>query len=150
MAGQYFTGTLVGSSIVRGSSGDTYGTHHSILGVGGYMEVNTIAERNAIPVDTVNGIYYDGLSSGQRRLGMLVHVYEDNNIYHLQPAIVYSGWTGYTDGQKLSALQDNGNWNIFLTSGGSNGNGENITKVIFQTTHGFIIGDVIGFDSISN
>jgi len=143
---EYYTGTLLASSIVRGSSGDTYGTHHSVLGVGGYMEVSTIAERNALPIDTVNGIYYDGLSSGQRRLGMLVHVFEDNIIYHLQPNVTYSTWTGYTDGVKLNALGDNNNWQIFLSSGGTTATGENISKSFYQITHGFTGGTVIGFN----
>ena len=149
MAGQYYTGTLLASPIVRGSSGDTYGTHHSILGVGGYMEVNTIAQRNAIPVDTINGIYFDGLSSGQRRLGMLVHVYQDNNIYHLQPNVTYSTWSGYTNTQKLNALADNNNWNIFISSGSTTSGGQKISSTIYQLTHGFIVGDVIGFNGIT-
>jgi len=146
MAGQYYTGTLLASPIVRGSSGDTYGTHHSILGVGGYMEVSTIVERDALPVDYTNGINFDGLSSGQRRLGMLIHVYENNIIYHLQPSVAYSVWSGYTTNQKLTALADNNNWNVFLTSGGTSTAGEKISKDFYQLTHGFIVGDVIGFN----
>jgi hypothetical protein len=146
----YYTGSLLPSAIVRGSSGDTYGTHHSVLGIGGYMEVATIAQRNAIPVNTINGIYYDGLSSGQRRLGMLVHVYENNIIYHLQPNVAYSVWSGYTNSTKLSALADNNNWVEFLTSGGTtNLYAENISKAIYQLTHGFVVGDIIGFDGIN-
>ena len=144
--GQYYTGTLLASPIVRGSSGDTYGTHHSVLGVGGYMEVSTLAQRDALPVDTVNGIYYDGLSSGQRRLGMLVHVFSNNIIYHLQPNVTYATWTGYTSGQKVAALADNLNWNVFLTSGGTTTASENISKNFFQATHGFTGGTVIGYN----
>lgn len=148
MAGQYYTGTLLASTIVRGSSGDTYGTHHSVLGVGGYMEVATIADRNRIPVDTVNGIYYDGLSSGQRRLGMLVHVYENKIVYHFLPSIPYSTWITYTDGQKMAVLTDNSNWKVFLSSGGSTGGGENISKSFVQNTPGFVVGDVVGFNGV--
>jgi len=146
MAGQYFTGTLLASPVVRGSSGDTYGTHHSVLGVGGYIEVGTIAQRNALPVDSVNGIYFDGLSSGQRRLGMLVHVLEENNIYRLLPNVPYPQWVGYTNTQKLNALSNNANWVLFITSGSTFGGGQKISTDIYQLTHGFIVGNVIGYN----
>ena len=56
---EYFKGTVVASSIVKSSSGDTYGTHHSVMGVGGFMEVKTIVERNLIPMDvTFPTIYF--------------------------------------------------------------------------------------------
>jgi hypothetical protein len=148
MAGQYYTGTLLASPIVRGSSGDTYGTHHSVLGVGGYMEVNTLAERNAIPVDPNNGIGFDDISSGQRRLGMLVHVFEENIIYHLHPDVSYAVWQGYSSLQKLNALADNNNWYEFLGGGESNVSGDNITKQEIQNSHGFLKGDAIGFDGV--
>jgi len=155
---QYYTGTLLASPIVRGSSGDTYGTHHSVLGVGGYMEVKTMAELFAIPpagssaaINPANNftLNFDQISTGQRRLGMLVHVYENNNIYHLQPPVPYSIWSGYTVTQKLSDLGNNAYWNIFLTSGGTSSSGEKIFKNFIQVTHGFVVGDVIGFDGVA-
>lgn len=141
---QYFKGTLLASPIVRGSSEDTYGTHHSVLGVGGYMEVNNLTERNSIPTDTVNGIGYDGISSGQRRIGMLVYVHSENIIYQLQ--IPQSSWTGMTNTSKMMALANNDNWEIF--SSGSENGGERIYKQFKQLGHGFIVGDVIGHDGI--
>ena len=140
---EFFTGTLLASPIVRGSSGDTYGTHHSILGVGGYMEVNTISERNALPIDSVNGIGYDGISSGQRRIGMLVNVHADNTIYKLN--ISESTWSTLTELDKLLALANNANWEVFV-AGSTGANGENISKDFEQTTHGFVVGDVIGYN----
>jgi hypothetical protein len=140
----FWTGTLLASPIVRGSSGDTYGTHHSILGVGGYMEVNSIAERNALPVDTVNGIGYDGISSGQRRIGMLVYVHEDDTIYQLK--ISQSTWNGLINASKITALANNSNWEVFVTGEDQIQSGEKIQKEFTQTTHGFIKGDVIGYD----
>lgn len=137
----YWAGTLLASPIVRGSSGDTYGTHHSILGVGGYMEVNTIAERNAIPIDNVNSIGHDGMSSGQRRMGMLVFVYEDNTIYKLH--VELSTWSGLTSTGKVSTLGNNLNWDIFI-AGDSTSSGERLVKTFSQITHGFLVGDVIG------
>lgn len=138
----YWTGTLLASPIVRGSSGDTYGTHHSVLGVGGYMEVNSIAERNALPVDTVNGIGYDGISSGQRRMGMLVYVYEEDTIYQLY--VAESTWSGLTSLGKVTALSNNSNWKVFVS--GTESSGERLTKEFEQSTHGFVVGDVIGYD----
>lgn len=140
----YWAGTLLASPIVRGSSGDTYGTHHSILGVGGYMEVNTIVERNALPVDTVNGIGFDGISSGQRRMGMLVYVYEDDTIYQLyvEPTI----WDGLTSLGKVVTLGNNSNWKVFVSGENQSSSGERLVKSFEQTTHGFIVGDVVGHD----
>ena len=135
----YFKGTLLASSIVRGSSGDTYGTHHSVLGVGGFMEVNTISERNALPVDDVNKIGYDGISSGQRRIGMLVYVHSGDTIYQLK--INKSTWDGLSVDDKMNALADNNNWVIFV---GGDASGEYISKEFTQTNHQFNVGDVIG------
>lgn len=140
----YFTGTLLASPIVRGSSGDTYGTHHSILGVGGFMEVNSISERNALPIDSVNGLYYDGISSGQRRIGMLVYVHDDDTTYKLN--IDKSAWSGLTTNQKLTELSDNANWEMFIAGGDDTPIGDRILKQFEQTTHGFVVGDVIGYD----
>jgi len=144
MASQYFTGTLIPSSIVRGSSGDTYGTHHSVLGVGGYMEVKTIAQRNAIPISPIvpiGELYHDGISSGQRRLGMVVYVAEDNNAYQLN--VNYDVWTGSTDSQKVIALGNNNNWvKIFNTT-----TGEQISKSFYQSGHTFTHGNILAHNT---
>lgn len=139
----YWAGTLLASPIVRGSSGDTYGTHHSILGVGGYMEVATVTDRNSLPVDTVNGIGYDGVSSGQRRMGMLVYVYEDDTIYQLY--VEKTTWDSLTSLGKLTALGNNSNWKVFVT-GEQSSTSEHLTKEFEQPTHGFDVGDVIAHD----
>lgn len=109
----YFTGTLLASPVVRGSSSDKYGTHYSVLGVGGYMEVETLTDRNSIPVDINKGLDFDGLSSGQRRLGMLVKVLKEDKIYEL--FVEYSVWVSLTDQQKVDALNNNLNWIEFKT-----------------------------------
>ena len=146
MSGQYYKGTLLSSPIVRGSSGDTYGTHHSVLGIGGYIEVGTINDRNSIPIDTTNGIYFDGLSSGQRRLGMLVRVNQNKTTYCLQPKAAYSLWTGYTTSQKLHELSSNTNWIEYISSGGTSSTSDNISDNYYQLTHGFAVGNVIGYN----
>ena len=150
MTRQYFKGTLTPSPIVRGFSGDTYGTHHSVLGVGGFMEVKTVAERDLIPTDSMNGLYFDQISTGQRRLGMLVFVNDDKTIYQLEPSVKFSTWSGYTPTQKYNDLADNNNWATLISISGQSVNGERIFKSFIQPVHGFSWGDVIGFNSASN
>ncbi len=86
---------------------DVFGTNYSVLGTGGYMEVwsiddlkfNTYGttgsivqdERNIIPVRYYSraasfqsnriDLNNDGISSGRRRLGMLVYVHETDTVY---------------------------------------------------------------------
>lgn len=147
---EYFKGTLLASPVVRGSSGDTYGTHHSVLGVGGYMEVKTISERDQIPVNDISGIDYDGVSSGQRRLGMLVHVLEDSVIYRLLPRINNSNislsqWNALTDQEKINELSNNDNWHVLNLEGGTTSNAS-ISNRFRQENANFDIGDVVGYD----
>lgn len=139
----YFTGTLLASPIVNGSSGDTYGTHHSVLGVGGFQEYDTIADRNNLPVNSVNGLEFDGISSGRRRLGMIVYVREVDTTYQLK--IPATTWNSLTNTQKVSALGNNNNWEEFQLGSGT-GSGERIEKSYTQTSHGFQIGDVVGWN----
>ena len=136
----YFTGTLLASPIVRGSSGDTYGTHHSVLGVGGYMEVKTIEDRDALPISDPAVLNYDGISSGQRRLGMLVYVHETDIIYKLN--VPYTTWTGHTLTEKLEALSGETNWSPLDL--GDDISGDGIKSRLTQTGHTFVVGDVIG------
>jgi len=85
-----------------------YGTHFSIYGVGGFMEVYNVSDLyytvpsgtygtieysgNTIPINFSKGsgttfsldtliLNSDNISSGRRRLGMLVYVYETDQIY---------------------------------------------------------------------
>ena len=48
-----FKGTVIASKIVPSSSGDTYATHDEAFGYGGYRTVETIIERDNIPVENV-------------------------------------------------------------------------------------------------
>lgn len=150
---EFFKGTVVPSPIVPSSSGETYASHHSVLGSGGYREVNTIAERDAITVDDIfPTINFDGISTGRRRLGMLVHVFEDDTIYQLHPKVSgnyvsYATWTGYTDTEKYLALSANTSWYpLFDDTDDDSTLGSNISRSYTQTTHGFVVGDVIGHD----
>lgn len=138
-------GTVVASPLVQGNSDiDSYGTHYSFLGVGGYHEYLTLAERDSILIDSLNRLGDDGISSGRRRLGMLAFVAETNTVYQLN--VPYPTWTGLTDSNKVAALADNNNW-IEYTSG--SGGGDAIKKRYFQAAHSFNIGQVIGYDGSS-
>lgn len=44
-------GTVLYSGIVPTNTSDVYPTHSAIYGMGGYRSVNTISERDAIPVE---------------------------------------------------------------------------------------------------
>lgn len=141
---QKLLGTIVASPIVPGdSSVDTYPSHYPFLGMGGYREVLTIADRDAIPVSIIGNLDLTGSSSmgsGLRRLGMLVYVVETNIVYQL--SIPYLTWTGLTNANKVAALADNLNWIEFSSGGG----GDAIKKRYNQSAHGFAVGQVIAYD----
>ena len=80
MTGINLKGLNITSTIVPTNSADTFATHDSIYGKGGWREVNTIAERDAIPED-------------RRREGMIVYVRETFRNYQLQSTLSNAGWT---------------------------------------------------------
>ena len=92
-------------------NGSTFGTNFSILQTGGFMEVYTLSgltytippattgiiefSGNSIPIQFTKGagstfspdvltLNSDNISSGRRKLGMLVYVYETNKIYQFK------------------------------------------------------------------
>lgn len=69
------TGTNIAAPIVPFTTADTYPTHDALYGKGGYREVATLAERDAIP-------------AARMRVGMLCYVEEDDTTYKLTP----TGW----------------------------------------------------------
>jgi hypothetical protein len=100
------------------------GTNFSILGTGGYMEVYTLNDlyyniptstvgpielsANTIPIQFSKGtgsvfspdvltLNSDNISSGRRRLGMLVYVIDEDQIYQFQIPNFESLWTGSTN-----------------------------------------------------
>jgi hypothetical protein len=100
-----------------------FGTDISVLGTGGYMEVFNLSDLeftipigetgtivysgNSIPVNFFkgNGSAYspdvlilgsDNMTSGRRRLGMLVYVHETDQIYQLLPSNYESLWNSAT------------------------------------------------------
>ena len=70
-----------------------FGTHFSTYGIGGYSEVLTLSELSIFSSYTLNidfttsnnepvlYLYSDNVSSGKRKLGQLVYVYETDTIY---------------------------------------------------------------------
>lgn len=73
----------------------TQGSHFSVNSVGGYYEVmylsdlDTFSEKTGVSfdIDDDSSILYlstDNISSGKRRLGMLVYVYETDTVYQHQ------------------------------------------------------------------
>lgn len=139
-------GTILASPVVVGNSSiDYYPSHYSILGQGGYLELPSIAERNAIPVDPLNRLEVTGntaMGSGRRRLGMLVYVNETNIVYQLN--VPYITWTGLTTTQKVTALANNSNWIEFASGGG-----DAIKKSYYQPGHGFQVGQAIAHNGSS-
>lgn len=100
-----------------------YGTNFSVLGVGGFMEVYNLSDlvftiptgqignieisANTIPIHFRKGngspfsfdsltLNSDNISSGRRRLGMLVYVYETNKIYQYTIDNYDSLWSAAT------------------------------------------------------
>jgi len=107
-------GLDVSSQLAPFTSESTYGTHASHLGVGGYMELPDIDHRDSIPVGSE--MNPDKLSSGRRKIGMIVYVISENKYYQLIPKypdgtkIPYTAWNTAPDLQKLvwldPSLQD--------------------------------------------
>lgn len=105
------------------SRSDVFGTNFSILGTGGYMEVYTLNDLyfnvpsgttglvefsgNTIPIQLNIGggtifspdvltLNSDNISSGRRRIGMLVYVIDEDQIYQYQIPNFESLWSGAT------------------------------------------------------
>jgi len=113
--------TILGNLTVTRT--DVFGTNFSVLGTGGYMEVYTLNDlyytipsgatglieysSNTIPIQFNKGIgtvfspdvltlNSDNISSGRRRIGMLVYVIDDDQIYQYQIPNFESLWSGAT------------------------------------------------------
>ena len=82
MTGTNLQGTNIISMIVPTNHADTYATHDSLYGKGGWREVNTLDERNAIPEE-------------RRRIGMVVYVRETFKAYLLKNSLSNAGWVPF-------------------------------------------------------
>lgn len=80
------SGTLVAATIKPYDSQDTYATHESKYGMGGWHEVTTIIERDAIPQE-------------RRSIGMAVYVQDDDTIYILKGGTGNNNWKALNTGE---------------------------------------------------
>jgi hypothetical protein len=114
---------------------ETFGTNFSVLGIGGFMEVYNISDLdftippattgpielsgNTIPISFLKGtgapfsydvltLGSDNISSGRRRLGMLVYVYETNQVYQHTINNYESLWTAATAATSTVVISDFG------------------------------------------
>lgn len=78
-------GTQVIAPIVTPDSNDKFPTHINALGQGGFKAVQTIADRDAIPLE-------------RRENGMLCAVLENDTVYQLKGGIDNAFWTIFTTG----------------------------------------------------
>lgn len=72
-------GTNIATGIVPFTTEDTFPTHYSQYGKGGWKQVATVAERDAISIE-------------RRELGMAVYVSETNKIYTLKDGLSNEDW----------------------------------------------------------
>lgn len=91
MTGTNLKGTNVISMIVPTNHADTYATHDSIYGKGGWREVDTLAERDAIPAE-------------RRRRGMVVFVKETYKSYQLKNSDTNGGWVPFPATEDVSDI----------------------------------------------
>ena len=113
------------------------GIIHSMSLAGGFQEVPTLAERNAIPVQAndANGVYNGftaagdgGWTSGRRKVGMLVYVVENQKLYSLLPVGYYGNggnlgeteWLALSDAEKAVRIFPTG---TFTAETANPGNG---------------------------
>lgn len=112
---------------------EVFGTNFSVLSVGGYMEVFNLSDLNytinglgpieysgnSIPIDFLKGtgapwspdvltLNSDNISSGRRRLGMLVYVYEVDQVYQYRIDNYESLWTAATASPGTVVISDFG------------------------------------------
>jgi hypothetical protein len=103
------------------SGTDTYGILPSTLQIGGYQELATLNDRDAIPVSTTAGqlLDPDGIGSGRRRIGMTVKVFDpegngqvESKTYCLMPygyfgnegQLSISDWNSLSEAERVVLL----------------------------------------------
>lgn len=109
------------------------GILHSMYLKGGFQEVNSIAERNAIPIwGNDPGVVYNGFglgddggwTSGRRKVGMLVFVLETKKLYSLIPVGYFgnkgngdeAAWLGLSQVEKAVRMFPTGTYTSALGS----------------------------------
>tara|TARA_B110000858_G_C17793127_1_gene470980 strand:- start:1471 stop:2442 length:972 start_codon:yes stop_codon:yes gene_type:complete len=100
-----------GDFMVPASNENTGGALHSFNMIGSITEMPTIADRDTIPVNIYSSTNtgftdnVDGISSGRRRIGMLVYVLETQKHYQLLPK-GYFGNNGDSTLAQFNALPE--------------------------------------------
>lgn len=114
---------------------NTYGVTYSINNIGGYMEVFSLSDLiytiptgttgtieysgNTIPIEFLKGtgtlfspdvltLGSDNISSGRRRLGMLVYVYEKDQVYQYSIDDYFNLWSAATGSTGTVVISDFG------------------------------------------
>lgn len=100
------TGVVVSDPIVRPQT-SIYGTHFDFMGVGGWMSVPSLDTMYSIP-NNASTINADGISSGQRKLGMIIKV-TDLNVYY---EFDIPGYNSLATTDKLISFADNNNFRV--------------------------------------
>lgn len=116
-------GVNISSCIVPCTDEDNYPTHDSIYGKGGWREVRTIEERNAIPME-------------RRKLGMAVYVTQLSKLYILKYALNDACWYEFNSidvSDIINAAIDAGKIHVNIESCVSKGELE--ATLVDYTTH---------------
>jgi len=111
------------------STDSPHGVFPSILQEGGYQEMATIADRDAIPMNIAGSgpvMSPDGMACGRRRLGMTVYVIEEDAAYRLVPAGYFgnegqanlANWNSLDDNQKAVLLDPSVSYTVPDPNGG--------------------------------
>jgi len=116
---------LIGSQI--GPKNYLNGTHFSHFGIGGFVELPSLQYLHDIPCGQIMNA--DGLSSGRRKLGMIVYVVSENKFFQLKPRknnleyVSFSEWAPAEGAQKMVwldplATRDSADFsNVFVGTG---------------------------------
>jgi hypothetical protein len=144
---------------------DTFGNSFSVNNIGGYMEVYNLSDLsytipsgsfgvieysgNSIPIDFIKGngnpwsldvlnLSSDNISSGRRRLGMLVYVYEEDQVYQFHISGYSNLWSAATASTNCVNISEFG-----TTVNSSTAAGQNLINAWTAST----IEDVSGYTS---
>jgi len=111
------------------STNSPHGVFPSILQEGGYQEMATIADRDAMPMNIIGSgpvMSPDGMACGRRRLGMTVYVIEEDAAYRLVPSGYFgnegqanlANWNALDDNQKAVLLDPSASYTVPDPNGG--------------------------------
>ena len=97
-------GSPIYSSMTLPASSSIFGTHFSHNGIGGFVELPSIAYRNGIPID--QEMNSDGYSSGRRKFGMIVYTAQEQRYFQLRPLhlgseVTLNQWLTSSNAQKM-------------------------------------------------